>query len=189
MSRNAPAPIIIVSDTGPLLSALQCNRIDFLRRYFKPVYIPASAIEEFKRHNVSDNLRELIEDGLIVVEHLTVAEVEKAEQIAGRIAASPLSRERDYHHHLPEAEAMVLAQREVLGVSRILLEERAARQVARQMGIPLTGFIGVLLMACDEQLLTPVEMRALLEMCRQQGTRYSNVLVDEVCQLCKELRK
>ena len=82
MSRNAPAPIIVVSDTGPLLSAFQCGRIDLLRRYFKQVYIPASAIQEFKRHNAGDNLRELIEDGLIVVEHLTVTETEKAEQIA-----------------------------------------------------------------------------------------------------------
>jgi predicted nucleic acid-binding protein len=189
MSRNAPAPIIVVSDTGPLLSAFQCSRIDLLRRYFKQVYIPASATEEFKQHNAGDNLRELIEDGLIVVEHLTVTETEKAEQIARCIAASSLSRKRDYHHHLPEAEAMALAQREVLGISRILLEERAARQVARQMGIPLTGFIGVLLMACDEQLLTPAEMHALLEICRQQGTRYSDDLVDRACQLCEGLRK
>lgn len=77
---------------------------------------------------------------------------------------------------------MVLAQREALGISRILLEELAARKVAQQLGLPLTGFIGVLLMACDEQLLTPAEMRTLLETCRQQGTRYSDDLVDKVCQ-------
>jgi predicted nucleic acid-binding protein len=124
-----------------------------------------------------------------VVEHLTAAEAVQAGQIARRIAASPLTKVRDYRHHLPEAEAMVLTQRETLGTSRILLEERAARQVAEELGLPLTGFIGVLLMACDEQLLTPAEVRALLEACRQQGTRYSDDLVDKVCQQCEELRK
>jgi len=189
MSRTAPIPIVVVSNTGPLLSAFQCNRTDLLSRYFARIYIPNSEVEEFERHGAGDRLRELIEDGLVVVERLTAAEAAPAEQIARRIAASPLSRVRDYRHHLPEADAMVLVQREALGVSRILLEERAARQVAQQLGLPLTGFIGVLLMACDERLLTPAEMRVLLETCRQQGTRYSDDLIDQVCQQCEELRR
>ena len=189
MSRHAPTPIIAVSNTGPLLSAFQCNRVDLLSRYFARIYVPQSEVEEFERHGVGAQLRELIEDGLVVVEHLSAAEAASAEQIAQCIAACPCSRMREYRHHIPEAEAMVLAQRETLQVSRILLEERAARQVAQQLGLPLTGFVGVLLLACDEGLLAPAEMRTLLETCRQQGTRYSDELIDGVCQQCKELRQ
>lgn len=189
MNRNASTPIVVVSNTGPLLSAFQCNRVDLLSRYFARIYVPKSEVKEFERHSAGDRLQKLIEDGLVVVEHLSAAEAASAEQIAQRIAACSLSKVNDYHHHIPEAEAMMLAQREALGVSRILLEERAARQVAQQLGLPLTGFVGVLLLACDEGLLTPAEMRALLETCRQQGTRYSDELIDGVCQQCEELRK
>jgi len=189
MNQKALTPIIVVSNTGPLLSAFQCNRTDLLSRYFTRIYIPDSGVKEFKHYNASEQLQKLIEDGLIVVEHLTATEAAAAKQIAQRIASSPTSKVRDYHHHFPEAEAMVLAQRKALGVSRILLEERAARQVAQQLGLPLTGFIGVLLMACDEQLLDPHEMRDILDTCRQQGTRYSDDLIDKVCQQCEDLRK
>jgi len=44
-------------------------------------------------------------------------------------------------------------------------------------------------MACDEQLLNSHEMRDILETCRLQGTRYSDDLIDKVCQQCKDLRK
>jgi predicted nucleic acid-binding protein len=189
MDRNAPVQITVVSNTGPLLSAFQCSRTDFFSRYFRRIYIPVSEVEEFKRHGAGDWLQGLVEEGLVAIEHLTAVEAMRAEQIARHIAASPLSKVRDHRHHLPEAEAMVLAQREGLGVSRILLEERAARQVAQQLGLRLTGFVGVLLMACDEQLLTPAEMRVLLGTCRKQGTRYSDDLINEVCRQCEELRK
>jgi predicted nucleic acid-binding protein len=189
MNRNAFTPIVVVSNTGPLLSAFQCNRTDLLARYFARIHIPASEMEEFERHDAGDQLRELIKDGLVVVEHLSSAEAASAKDIARRIAVCSVSKTYDHHHHLPEAEAIVLAQREELEVSRVLLEENAARQIAQQLGLLLTGFIGVLLLACDEQLLTPGEMRILLETCRQCGTHYSDKLIDQVCQQCEELVK
>lgn len=78
--------------------------------------------------------------------------------------------------------------RKDLGAARILLEERAAREVARDLGLPLTGFIGVLLRACRDKLLTANEMRELLETCRRQGTRYSNELIAEMARKCEEVR-
>ena len=110
MNRNAPTPIIVVSNTGPLLSAFQCNRVDLLSRYFARIYVPESEVEEFERHGAGDRLRELIEDSLVVVEHLSAAEAASAEQIAQRIAGCTVSKVRDHYHHIPEAEAMVLRQ-------------------------------------------------------------------------------
>ena len=34
--------VIAVSNTGPLISAFQCGRMDLLRRYFSVIYITAS---------------------------------------------------------------------------------------------------------------------------------------------------
>jgi predicted nucleic acid-binding protein len=187
-----PEPIskvVVVSNTGPLISAFQCSRIYLLQRYFEAIHIPASELEEFERHRAGRTIHNLINANFVRVERLTVDEKEQAAQIAKHIAESALANVKDPAHHLPEAEAMVLMGRKNLGASRILLEERAAREVAHDLGLPLTGFIGVLLRACRDKLLTANEMRELLETCRRQGTRYSNELIVEMTRRCEEVRK
>ena len=74
----------------------------------------------------------LIHAGLvIVVEPLTEREKEEAERVAKRIAAELTSGDPDWRSHRPEAEAMVLMQqRASLIVEQILLDEKAARNVA-----------------------------------------------------------
>jgi predicted nucleic acid-binding protein len=34
--------IAVVSNTGPLISALQCGRVDLLKHYFSVIYVTAS---------------------------------------------------------------------------------------------------------------------------------------------------
>jgi len=180
-----PEKLVVVSNTGPLLSAFQCGRTDLLRRYLQIIYIPESSVAEFQHHGAGPSIHELLVEGLAVTMPLAVKEVQLAAQIAERIARS--SRVSEPGHHLTEAEAIALMSRPALGADLILLEERAARQVAREMGLPITGFIGILLMACWDKVLQPVEMRHLLEMCRRQGTRYSEELIESVCRLCQEV--
>jgi predicted nucleic acid-binding protein len=79
--------------------------------------------------------------------------------------------------------------RKDLDAARILLEEKAARETAKSLGLPLTGFIGVLLRACRDSLLTPDEMRTLLADCRRQGTRYSDELIAEMHHRCQEVKQ
>ncbi len=78
-------------------------------------------------------------------------------------------------------------QRPSLQADRILLEEKAARRIAVNLNIPIAGFIGVLLLACSDGHLSPDEMQDLLETCRRQGTRYSNLLVAEAVKRCWEV--
>ncbi|MFB0546090.1 MAG: hypothetical protein ACETWB_04200 [Anaerolineae bacterium] len=59
--------IIVVSNTGPLISAFQCRRVDLLQRYFETTHIPESALTEFERHGAEDMVRKLIDEGFISV--------------------------------------------------------------------------------------------------------------------------
>ena len=176
--------IIAMSNTGPLISAFQCGRTDLLKRYFSVIYITASGLAELDRHGWADDIHQLINDGLvIVIDPLTEQEKEEAERVARRIAADSTSGDPDWRSHLSEAEAIVLMQqRTSLMIEQILLDEKAARNAARDLGLHLTGFPGVLGRAGLDGLATRDEIRQLMKTCQQQGTHYSNTLIEAVAQ-------
>jgi predicted nucleic acid-binding protein len=171
-----------VSNTGPLISALQCGRFDLLKQYFSRIYITASELAELERHGWAGGIRPLIDEVLLVViGQLSPEENEESERVAKEIAALAASGDRDWHSHLPEAEAMVvMKQRPNLLIDVILLDEKAARRVAQDMGLSVTGFPGVLGRAGVDGLVTRDEIRDLLKTCQQQGTHYSDALIEVV---------
>jgi len=171
--------MVAIANTGPLISALQCGQIELLRRYFA-AYIPQSELAEFESHNVKDKIKALLDEGLLVAQDLTPKEQEIAEDIARQIAGHPLAKVRDYQHHIPEAEAMVLAGREELDCDAILLDELVAREVAQALGLPLAGFVAVLIKARLDGVLTMEEVRKALKTCQRKGTRYSDMFIDEI---------
>lgn len=176
--------LVAVSNTGPLISALQCDGIAFLKRYFSVVYISGSELAEFEKHGWIEDIRRLIrEDFIVVIEELTEREHALAENIAKKIARDVTSQDPVWRNHLPEAEAMALMQqRPQLMIGQILLDEKAARQVAQELGLSLTGFPGVLGRAGLDGVLTREDIRRLLMTCRQQGTHYGEALIDAVAQ-------
>lgn len=174
--------LVAISNTGPLVSAFQCGRCDLLRRYFSVVYITATERMEIENHGWADELRNEIEDGFIkVLGKLSERETVHAAAIARQIAADPVAHDPDWRQHVPESEAMVvMQQRPELMIDQILLDERAARSVAKSMGLSLTGFPGIVGRAGQDGLLTAAEIRQVLETCRRQGTRYSDALIATV---------
>lgn len=174
--------IVVVSNTGPLISAFQCGRTDLLKRYFSVIYITASELAEFDRHGWTDDICRLINEGLLIVaDPLTEREREEAERVARRIAADSTSGDPDWRSHLPEAEAIALMQqRASLVIEQILLDEKAARNVARELGLHLTGFPGVLGRAGLDGLVIQDKIRRLLKTCQQQGTHYRDTLIETV---------
>ncbi|MFB0535716.1 MAG: hypothetical protein ACETWR_12135 [Anaerolineae bacterium] len=175
--------ITVVCNTGPLISAFQCGRMDLLKRYFKTIYIASSQVAEFEKHGAGEELADLIREGFVVLaEPLTADEKERAETLARRIAVQPLSGDSDYRNHLPEAEAMIVAARPELGCALILLDELAARAVAEEEGLRITGFPGVVGRAGLDGLLTRNDIQQLLNLCQQQGTHYSNQLIEHVAE-------
>jgi len=180
--------LVAVSNTGPLLSAFQCGRVDLLKLYLAVIHIPQSELMEFERHNASEEIRSLIAEGFVVVHHLGPEECTKAEELAKNIAASVEARVKEFEHHLPEAEAMVLMRRPELGCEVLLVEEKAAREVARELKLEITGFVGIVAKAASEGIITIEEVQCLLEMCRQKGTRYSDALIEWAQEYGRERR-
>lgn len=173
--------IIAACNTGPLLSAFQCGGVDWLRRYLARIYVAPNQLDEFARHGAKDEFQTLLDQRFAwIASELSADEklqaLSLAEQIAVRSAAGSLNPA----DHAPEAEMLVIALRPELDCRIVLLDEKAARTVAGELGFRVTGFPGILARAGLDGLLTKQEIRRLLEECQRQGTHYGNALIESV---------
>ncbi len=170
-------------NTGPLLSAFQCSGVGLLKRYLARIYIAPGQKTEFQKHGAADSVQTLVAEGFVVVTAgLDEAERKRARVLAVRIAAHPTSGDADPAGHLPEAEMLVIATRPELQCRIVLLDEKAARAVAEEIGLRVTGFPGILARAGQDGLLAKSDIRRMLKTCQQQGTHYSNILIDHVAE-------
>ena len=176
---------VVISDTGPLMSMWQADCFELVVALLGAVRTTATCVAELSAHGWHEAVAQAGED--LIQENLTGAELERAAEFARQIAAQPATQNRDPDHHRGEAEVMALAQRADLTGAVLLVDERAAFATARQAGIKVSGFAGVLLVAVEEGLLTADEARARLERCRAQGTRYTPLLIEQVYRIAQEM--
>ncbi|MBI3760676.1 MAG: hypothetical protein HY260_02275, partial [Chloroflexi bacterium] len=169
-----------VSNTGPIISAFQSERVDVLRQLYDVIFIPDTELAEFEKHGAEGEIRELIDDGFVIVHRLSDTEKQTAREMAEAIASSSLSKDKEAAHHYPEAEAMVLMSRLEADAQEILLDELAARSIAQEHGIAVIGFAGVLIRASRQDLLSAEAVRDALMTCQQQGTHYSDQFIGEI---------
>ena len=98
----------------------------------------------------------------------------------------PASKDTQPDSHLGEAEVISLLRRQEFTHSVLLLDELAARGIATELNLKMSGFAGVLLLAVDEELLTADEAKAKLERCKQAGIHYSITFINRIYQTAKE---
>lgn len=125
----------------------------------------------------------------LVVVNLTAAEEKKAEKIAAQIAQHPRTNDPVAANHLGEAQVIAVALRPEYGDDILLLDELAARGIARQLNVRLSGFPGALLLGVQVGLLSPEELRERLEQCRVQGTHYSTGFIQQVYEMARKGRR
>lgn len=84
---------------------------------------------------------------------------------------------------------MALALRVDYRDDLLLLDELAARDIAKQLGVHLSGFPGVLLLAVQGGLISAEELKERLKDCRQQGTHYGRTFIRQVYGMAKHGRR
>jgi predicted nucleic acid-binding protein len=122
-----------VSNTSPISNLAWIGRLDLLPSQFGEVWIP---------RGVEAELRNVPEPGAIK----TIEEAKRSGWLRPRQASSAaLISLLSVELHPGEAEAIALALE--TKPDRLLIDETDGRNMARQLGIPLTGVLGVLLRA------------------------------------------
>ena len=170
---------MIVSDTGPLISAFQSQSFSLLHALIGDVVIPRAVADEIAQHGWSNELAAAGEKIRVVA--LETSEQANVTEVANAIGAS------DPQEHRGEAEAIVLACRNREFCELILIDELAARNYARKMGLRVAGFPGILLMATRTKVLNPEDLKSHLESCRDQGTDYGQQLIEDVYQMAQSV--
>ncbi len=100
---NQASPRVVVSNTGPLISALQSDCMHILLQLYDQIH----EIQEYRKHGADQEIGTLIESGFIVVhQDFALEENEAAKVIASEIADHHLTRDKNPEHHLPEAFAI-----------------------------------------------------------------------------------
>lgn len=186
-ATRLPGVTCAISNTGPLISAFQSDSFALLSRIFAEIHISTVCVGELTKHGWEEEVRAAAPKLAIV--KLVPGEERQALAIAKQIAQHPDTNDPIAEHHLGEAQAIVLALRSEHRDDLLLLDELAARGVAKQRRVKLSGVPGALLLAVQVGLITAGELKIRLEKCREQGTHYGVPFIKQVYEMAKQGRR
>lgn len=128
----------VVLNNTPLVALWAIGRFDLLRDLFREVLIPQAVEDEFLAVETAAR-RQALRDATWV-RSVPLAQPRRALVYAG----------------LDQGEAEVLTLAEEREARLVVIDERRGRRFAERMGIPLTGTLGILLLAKEAGLIESV---------------------------------
>lgn len=158
--------MIVVSDTTPIISLMKAGQLELLQKLFDVVYIPKVVYHELAANEAyMEEVRMVRECKFLLVEEV---QNEKAVTILQNFAGLDAG----------ESEAIILADEKQSDV--LLMDEHKGRQVAKKMGITITGTIGILAQAFDEGMLMKDDVVRCIERLKESGIRISEKLYQKL---------
>ncbi len=149
----------IAVNTGPLIALAACDAIDLLRRLHSHVLVPTAVVEEFCRGRSGESTPTGLPAWFDV-----------------RTLTTPVPPMLVTHLDAGEASGIALALE--ARIRLVAMDERRGRLVARDMGLTVTGSLGVLLRAKRLGLIEAVGPR--LTAMRRNGIWIGEALVRRV---------
>jgi len=142
------------------------GRLDLLRDLYGEVLIPQAIYDEFLAIERPARQKALEESPWI--ESVSLTNPQRARVYIG----------------LDQGEAEVLALAEERAARLVILDELKGRRYAQRLKIPLTGTLGVLLLAKERGLVA--DLASLLEELQEAGLYLSAALIDSALRLAGE---
>lgn len=154
--------MIVVSDTTPVISLMKAGQLELLRQLFGVVYIPETVYRELTDNEAFPEEVRMVQE----CEFLYMQKVDNGKSVAILQNFTGLDA--------GESEAIILADE--MNSDVLLMDERKGRQVAKKLGIRITGTIGILTQAFDEGILTKEDVERCIERLKESGIRISEKL-------------
>ena len=154
--------MIVVSDTTPIISLMKAGQLELLRQLFGVVYIPEAVYRELTDNEAFSEEVSMVQE----CEFLYVQKVDNGKSVTILQSFTGLDA--------GESEAIILADEKHSDV--LLMDEHKGRQVAKKMGIAITGTVGILTQAFDEGMLTGEDVEKCIERLKECGIRISEKL-------------
>ncbi len=157
----------VVSNTTPIISLLKINQLEVLQELYKEIYVPNEVFQEVeagKSKNFYEDLSKL--------EWVNIVKIKDEVAVKSFIDLDA-----------GEAEAIILASE--INADLIILDEKLGRLYATNMGLRITGTIGVLIKAKQSGLLSNI--RPLIDELINQGIWINEKLKHEVLRIVGEI--
>ena len=163
--------MIIVSDTSPLSGLAIVGHLSLLHTLYGQLIIPTAVASELERGGQDDPR---------IAQILTLSWLEIKPPSDHRLVDE---LQTVYRLDRGESEAIALALE--LSADELLIDERLGRREASRLGLPITGLLGVLLVAKKQGLVSAIRpiVDALID---EAGFRISHQLYTEVLTVAEE---
>lgn len=156
--------MIVVSDSGPLISLMKAEQLDLLRRLYHEILIPEAVYRELtSNENYADEANAIRSSSFIRV--VSVRD-RKAVDVLQKVSGLDLG----------ESEAIIYAYADESRADILLIEEEAGRRVAKSLGIRVRGSIGILLLGFDRKILTADDVEQALDKMQRAERRIAEKL-------------
>jgi len=146
-----------VSDSSPLIHLAKIEALELISRLYSRVLIPPAVWREVVEE--SDGRPGAVEMEKAVAAGWMVQRAAKNETLVIALRQT-----------LDNGEAEAIALATELHPESVLLDDKLARQMARRLGVPVTGTLGVLLRAKQVGLI--VELQSLITRLQSEGDYY-----------------
>ncbi len=156
--------MIIVSNTTPIISLTKIGLLSLLEDLFAEIIIPEGVYDELIQNKKFENEAKVIQAS----KFLKVMHVEN--EFAVKLLQKQLNLD------LGESEAITLA--DTLQSNLLMIDERKARIIAKNMGLKLTGTLGILVMAKKRNKINVI--RPYLDQLIDCGIRIGDSLYHEI---------
>lgn len=172
----------MIINASPLIVFGKLNRIGLLKKIYSTLEITKSVYEEVVIKGLEKNER----DAFIIKEHadhkdiLIVKLNDVFEQQAKKLSEI-------YGIDIGESETIALALQ--LNRKEVVIDEKAAREAAKAIGVKPIGSLRVLLIAFTKNLLTKAEIKGLINDMENTKYRFSPQVLIEFWNLFEKVRK
>ncbi|GHT48413.1 DUF3368 domain-containing protein [Bacteroidia bacterium] len=129
----------VISNTTPILSLLKIDKLYILKELYETVSIPEAVFYEIETGKDKEFYTDLSEIEWIKIEKIRVQE----------------SKLYLFDLDAGEAEVLILAQEQKADL--VILDEIMGRRYAQQLGITLTGTLGILLKAKERGIIAAIK--------------------------------
>ena len=152
----------VICNNSPLVALWTLDLLSLLRDLYTEILIPEEVKNEF------------LATGEIAREQA----LKNAPWITTVKLITPLGELDQLGIHRGEASVFALAKER--GTRLVILDDKDARQHAKRIGLPVTGTVGILLLAKERGLIDA--LKPLLDILLENGVRLSTSLVSDALQ-------
>lgn len=152
--------MIVVADTSPICYLILIEQVDLLPELFGKVFIPQAVYQELQAEGTPKEVKKWITS---IPEWLEIISVDINDDVML------------VNLHLGEKETIILAEK--LQATLMIIDEKAARQVAQAKGLKITGLLGILNLAASQNL---INLHQVIMALRKTNFRASSSLLQSL---------